>query len=709
MSEGSSTKGLSFTPIPVFKPAVPKYVAKAGGQTNSTSSAAAATAATAVAQKPVAAAVPKANTSNTPATSAPSASATAALGQKRKAPAQTEATKSEPKKVQLELNPKQAAIMKALAMATQLSAELGKNPAEQYKTQAKYLDRVIQISEEEKKKREAKREKLMQRREKRLQKKLGEKYIPPEERLKKNKTTSSETSTDSANSGSQSSERIKMLAALAYQLRAKKWDSNDGLGDVESKINEAAMDMSYIADEVIMKQREEEKEALRQKRQRALEKLQAKLDNDEDDDENYDSAEDDDDLMYDADADIEEGKLPATDETLRQFDVVRRPGEAGDEDEEYDDLGDEHKKKPLPKLGTRVHETPDEEEQNHRTIFLGNVPMECNDKMLKAFVCQEGSGLKSTDIESMRFRSVAVASLKVPRKVAVWKNMTHSQRNSKNAYVVLKPHISNQQLGAAIDFLHNRVMNESHHIQADFAAPTPMIPNRSIFVGNLPFNINEESLIRYFNQVGEVHRVRVIRDPAILMGKGVAYVEFKSPDSVSPAMALEGDDIEGRPLRVQRMLPASKLAKSRTKAREAKKKGLPRRADKTPDIEEIVRQRREAKAEREAKKGKGKSRERDESSEKPQLRSKYDEATLKKLKQFERMSDEERAKLPDEERRKLRRLLKAQKKREEKAAAMLRTQRTSRIGTVRKGRSKSDKDSALVVRKPWMGQIGTKK
>jgi len=40
--------------------------------------------------------------------------------------------------------------------------------------------------------------------------------------------------------------------------------------------------------------------------------------------------------------------------------------------------------------------------------------------------------------------------------------------------------------------------------------------------------------------VGKVRDVRVIRDPKTFKSKGVAYVEFYTPDSILKSMALSG-------------------------------------------------------------------------------------------------------------------------------------------------------------------------
>ena len=64
----------------------------------------------------------------------------------------------------------------------------------------------------------------------------------------------------------------------------------------------------------------------------------------------------------------------------------------------------------------------------------------------------------------------------------------------------------------------------------------------------------------YFNQVGEVDNVRLIRDPSTGMGKGFGYVNFVSEESVTKAMRLNAREVAGRKVRVSRAVRKPKSA-----------------------------------------------------------------------------------------------------------------------------------------------------
>lgn len=51
---------------------------------------------------------------------------------------------------------------------------------------------------------------------------------------------------------------------------------------------------------------------------------------------------------------------------------------------------------------------------------------------------------------------------------------------------------------------------------------------KTIFVGNLPFDIREEELRHFCKTVGQVENVRVIRSPLTHMGIGIGYVRFST-------------------------------------------------------------------------------------------------------------------------------------------------------------------------------------
>lgn len=70
----------------------------------------------------------------------------------------------------------------------------------------------------------------------------------------------------------------------------------------------------------------------------------------------------------------------------------------------------------------------------------------------------------------------------------------------------------------------------------------------NIFVGSLPFKIQESELKQYFEEYGEVSSVKIITDKFTGRSKGFAFVEMPDDASAQKAIdALNGSDIDGRP------------------------------------------------------------------------------------------------------------------------------------------------------------------
>ncbi|OMJ93468.1 hypothetical protein SteCoe_3588 [Stentor coeruleus] len=93
----------------------------------------------------------------------------------------------------------------------------------------------------------------------------------------------------------------------------------------------------------------------------------------------------------------------------------------------------------------------------------------------------------------------------------------------------------------------------------------------TVLVVKLHIKADEYDVYRFFSNagVGKVRDVKVIRDTKTGKSKGVAYVEFYTPDSVLKSMTLSGQMINGQAISVQpsqaeknRAAAATRLAKT---------------------------------------------------------------------------------------------------------------------------------------------------
>lgn len=77
-----------------------------------------------------------------------------------------------------------------------------------------------------------------------------------------------------------------------------------------------------------------------------------------------------------------------------------------------------------------------------------------------------------------------------------------------------------------------------------------------LYVGNLPYSIDDDGLAEMFRPMGEVTDSRVIMDRDTGRSKGFGFVEMPDDAQASEAMrSLDGTELEGRAIRVNEAQP----------------------------------------------------------------------------------------------------------------------------------------------------------
>mmetsp|Transcript_45811 Transcript_45811/g.108668 ORF Transcript_45811/g.108668 Transcript_45811/m.108668 type:complete len:422 (-) Transcript_45811:94-1359(-) len=182
-------------------------------------------------------------------------------------------------------------------------------------------------------------------------------------------------------------------------------------------------------------------------------------------------------------------------------------------------------------------------DKDERTIFVGGVPVSATRKDLKKFFKIVGP------IESVRMRSMPVENPVLPKKASIAMGKLNTARETCNAYVVFD---KAEDAVKALD-MHGTTM-DGHRLKVDKAAGGGSAYNSrlSVFIGNMPFNAEEEALRQHFAACGDISNVRLVRDSKSNLGKGFGYVTFADADQVMKAVALHGSKFSGRVLRVYR-------------------------------------------------------------------------------------------------------------------------------------------------------------
>ena len=77
-----------------------------------------------------------------------------------------------------------------------------------------------------------------------------------------------------------------------------------------------------------------------------------------------------------------------------------------------------------------------------------------------------------------------------------------------------------------------------------------------VYVGNLPFNVDDEGLKKIFSAYEGVEEVTVIQNKFSGRSKGFGFVTFTNDESAKKAISeLNDKDIEGRKLKVNEAIP----------------------------------------------------------------------------------------------------------------------------------------------------------
>jgi nucleolar protein 12 len=223
-----------------------------------------------------------------------------------------------------------------------------------------------------------------------------------------------------------------------------------------------------------------------------------------------------------------------------------------------------------------------------RTVFVGNVSVETSKRALQQYFKRHAGA-----VESVRFRVTPVdMDSKMPRKAKQITGKVGAHRTSQAAFVVFAEEAAVERALAL-----NMQELDGHHLRVDRAAPkrdpaAPGIgaadaatydPPRSVFLGNLAWDTEDEDVIRFFSRAealaecpelrGALEAVRLVRDPASGLGKGFGFALFKSKAAARAAISLDGQTLGKRPVRVSKVQVVSERVKKVARGIETKGKG----------------------------------------------------------------------------------------------------------------------------------------
>lgn len=86
---------------------------------------------------------------------------------------------------------------------------------------------------------------------------------------------------------------------------------------------------------------------------------------------------------------------------------------------------------------------------------------------------------------------------------------------------------------------------------------------KRLFVGNLPSDATEASVMALFSELGKVHSIEIVTDLFSGRCKGFGYVGMEGHEARAAIAKLNGNLFGGKPLRVNFEIPSAKRGKRR--------------------------------------------------------------------------------------------------------------------------------------------------
>ncbi|CAI2726847.1 unnamed protein product [Schistosoma spindalis] len=229
-------------------------------------------------------------------------------------------------------------------------------------------------------------------------------------------------------------------------------------------------------------------------------------------------------------------------------------------------------------------------ERLSRTIFVGNLPLNITKKRMEALFNNVLRNNKISSsaccVESVRFRGVIPVTggtSRLARKRAAITGESSGVSKFRMGYVVLttkigipivlslngcclnsdgftvNPEESINVIGDKTESTNNSSSNNNtndvYHIRVDKVTDnndkTHCKPDNCVFVGNLPFDCNEEEIYSTLSTLGSIKSVRLIRDSQTGAVRGFGYVAFNDPSIIPLAIRSSNTlSIRGRQIRI---------------------------------------------------------------------------------------------------------------------------------------------------------------
>ncbi|CAN6331173.1 unnamed protein product [Urochloa humidicola] len=174
-------------------------------------------------------------------------------------------------------------------------------------------------------------------------------------------------------------------------------------------------------------------------------------------------------------------------------------------------------------------------EQNIKKVYVGGIPYYSSEDDIRSFfeVCGSITAIDCmTFPESGKFRGIAILTFKTD--AAAQRALAMDGADMGGFYLKIQPYKQNRE-------------------KEDFAPKLIEGYNR-IYVGNLPWDITEDDLKKFFSEC-KISSIRFGTDKETGDFKGYAHVDFSDGTSLAVALKLDQKVIKGRPARIRCAVP----------------------------------------------------------------------------------------------------------------------------------------------------------
>jgi len=188
-------------------------------------------------------------------------------------------------------------------------------------------------------------------------------------------------------------------------------------------------------------------------------------------------------------------------------------------------------------------------------VFVGNLPYTIDDEQIRAFFADVGELTDIhwvTDKQTGKFYGSGFLEFSTSAQAQAALGKAGADVGGRNIKIDLaQPRGERKPSGFAAGGAGGA---RGEKPKRDSRGPTPKPDGcTTVFLGNLPFSIDEDTLRGVFSDCGEITSIRWVEKDGQF--KGCGFIDFSESGATDAAVAKNGQDVQGRQIRVDYSAP----------------------------------------------------------------------------------------------------------------------------------------------------------